>query len=271
VTSASIVTGCGSDDVLDAAFRAFGEPGASLAYCPPTFSIIPSLARVNGLRPLPLPLSLTALRAADPALIYLCAPNNPTGALLPEGFVETLLESTRGVLVLDEAYIDYADATSLVAAAPGLERLLVVRTLSKAWGLAGLRVGYAVGAPLLISELEKTRGPFKVGGLAELAAVAVLAVDGPWVQREIEAVRAGRAAFAQALRTRGFDPLPSQANFVLVPVPKDAEAVAARMRERGVSVRAFSRLVGIGEALRISIGPAPWMRACLTALEEAVQ
>jgi len=271
VTPASIVTGCGSDDVLDAAFRAFGEPGASLAYCPPTFSIIPSQARANGLRPLPLPLTLTALRAADPALIYLCAPNNPTGALLPEGFVETLLEGTRGVLVLDEAYIDYADSISLVGAAPGLERLLVVRTLSKAWGLAGLRVGYAVGAPSLISELEKTRGPYKVGGLAEQAAVAVLAGDGPWVQREIAAVRAGRAAFIQALRIRGFDPLPSQANFVLVPVPKVAEAVAARMRERGVSVRAFSRLEGIGEALRISIGPAPWMRACLTALEEAVQ
>jgi histidinol-phosphate/aromatic aminotransferase/cobyric acid decarboxylase-like protein len=219
---------------------------------------------------LPLPLTLAALRAADPALIYLCAPNNPTGALLPEGFVETLLETTRGILVLDEAYIDYAEAASLVAAAPGLERLLVVRTLSKAWGLAGLRVGYAVGAASLISEMEKTRGPFKVGALAELAAVEVLANDGPWVEREIAAVRAEREAFTQALRRRGFAPLASQANFTLVPVA-DAQQVAARMRERGVSVRPFSRLEGIGEALRISIGPAPWMQACLTALEEAVQ
>jgi histidinol-phosphate aminotransferase len=218
-----------------------------------------------------LPLDVEALAAADPAVIYLCSPNNPTGASLPEGFVEELLSRTRGVVVLDEAYIEYADNDSLVEAAPRLERLLVVRTLSKAWGLAGLRVGYAVGAPRLVAELEKTRGPYKVGGVAESAAMAALSSDGDWVEERVSEVRSERNAFTSALRAKGFAPLPSQANFVLVPVPGDAVAVAARMREHGVSVRAFSGLSGIGDALRISVGPAPWMQACLAALEGAVR
>jgi histidinol-phosphate aminotransferase len=267
----NLVTGCGSDDVLDATFRAFGEPGDVMAFCPPTFSIVSSFARANALVPTAVSLDVEALARSGARVIYLCSPNNPTGAMLPEGFVETLLTKTNAVVVLDEAYVEYASRESMVKRAPSLERLVVVRTLSKAFGLAGLRLGYAVGSAALIAQIEKTRGPYKVGGLSEAAGVAVLTKDGEWVQRGIDVVKSSRAAFIEALAAKGFRTLPTEANFVLVPLEPSATEVATRMRERGVSVRAFAALKGIGEAVRISIGTDAMMKTCLDALVEATR
>ena len=262
----AIVTGCGSDDLLDAAMRAFAEPGEVLAYCPPTFGIVPTFARTNGLTPLATALTVEALLAVDPRLIYLCAPNNPTGALLPEGFLEALLEQTSALVLLDEAYIDYARSPSRAGMASRSERLLVIRTMSKAFGLAGLRVGWGVGPPRLIAELEKARGPYKVGTLAERAAIAALTLDRAWVSERVCETLELRSRFVEALGAKGLWALPSEGNFVLVPVNEDAEGLAEKLRTRGVSVRAFSKLQGIGEALRITIGPWPAMAACLEAL-----
>ncbi len=267
----NLVTGCGSDDVLDATFRAFGEPGDVVAFCPPTFSIVSSFARANALIPTAVSLDVDALARSGARVIYLCSPNNPTGAVLPDGFVESLLSKTNAVVVLDEAYVEYASRESMVKRAPSLERLVVVRTLSKAFGLAGLRIGYAVGSAALIAQIEKTRGPYKVGGLSEAAGVAVLTKDREWVQRGVDVVKSSRAAFIEALRAKGFTSLPTEANFVLVPLEQSATEVASRMRERGVSVRAFSALKGVGDAVRISIGTDAMMKTCLEALVEATR
>lgn len=266
VAAENIVTGCGSDDLLDATMRAFAEPGEVLAYCPPTFGIVPTFARTNGVKPVATALTVDALLAAQPRIIYLCAPNNPTGALLPEGFLDALLQKTSAVVVLDEAYIDYASVPSRAVEAASSERLLVIRTMSKAFGLAGLRVGWAVGPPRLIGELEKARGPYKVGTVAERAALVTLTEERQWVADRVRETLALRARFIDALKAQGFTPLPSEGNFVLVPVSQDAERLADRMRERGVSVRAFPKLQGLGDAVRITIGPWPLLAACLEAL-----
>lgn len=262
----AIVTGCGSDDLLDATMRAFAAPGDVLAYCPPTFGIVPTFASTNGVVPVATALNVEALLAARPRLIYLCAPNNPTGALLPDGFLDSLLEQTEALVVLDEAYIDYARAPSRVGLAASAERLLVIRTMSKAFGLAGLRVGWAVSQPRLAAELEKARGPYKVGTVAERVAIAALTTDRAWVRQCVDETLEVRTRFTQALRAKGLLALPSEANFVLVPVKQDATKLADELRTRGVSVRAFSKLEGIGEALRITLGPWASMAACLEAL-----
>jgi histidinol dehydrogenase len=267
VTAECIVTGCGSDDVLDASCAAFAEPGEVLAYCPPTFGIVPTFARMNGLSPVATELSVAALAAVRPALIYLNTPNNPTGATVPHALVEELLERTGAVVLVDEAYLDFGKAPSLAARAVAHERLVVVRTLSKAFGLAGMRMGWAVAAPGTAAELEKTRGPYKVGGLAEAAALEALTKDRTWVRERAAEVVTLRGRFEEELKRRGHRPLPSEANFLLVPV-KGAEGVATRLREHRVSVRAFAGLPGIGDAVRISIGPWPMMQACLDALDE---
>lgn len=271
VEPSSVVTGCGSDDLIDATLRAFAEPGDVLAYCPPTFGIVPTFATANGLVPRAVRLDAGELARAGARVIYLCSPNNPTGAVLPEGLLDELLSRTSALVILDEAYADFMSVPSRVTEAATSPRLLVLRTMSKAFGLAGLRVGWAVASPAVITEVEKTRGPYKVGNVAERAAVSALTEDRAWVRACVRDTLALRSRFVSELEGRGLQPLPSQANFVLVPVAKSADAVADAMRAHGVSVRAFGRLPGIGEAVRITIGPWPQLEACLTALQEAIR
>jgi histidinol-phosphate/aromatic aminotransferase/cobyric acid decarboxylase-like protein len=171
-------------------------------------------------------------------------------------------------VILDEAYAEFSGSSCLDLASAS-DRVLVVRTMSKAFGLAGLRVGYAAGAPALVAEVEKSRGPYKVSTVAERAAVAALGHDQEWVAERVVDARASRERLTTSLRALGLAPLHSQANFVFVPIA-DAPGVARRMRERGVAVRAFQELPLVGDALRITAGPEPMMEQALTALAEAL-
>ncbi len=271
-----VVTGCGSDDVLDSSIRAFTEPGDRLAYPDPTFPMLPVFARMNGLEGVAVPLAedgdadAAGLLEPRARVTYLCSPNNPTGRATAPQRIERVLDAAAGVVILDEAYIEFASpqrSFAPVAAARG--NLLVTRTLSKAFGLAGLRIGYGIGSPEIVAEVEKSRGPYKVGGLTERAAMAALTEDREWVASRVAETLAHRVRFAEALRGLGLRPLDSSANFVLVPVPA-AAATAAAMRRAGVAVRAFPGLHRHGDALRISIGTWPQMERALAALGGAL-
>lgn len=267
-----IVTGCGSDDVLDSAVRAFAEPGDTIAYPDPSFAMMPIFAQMNGLTAVPVPMTgshdvdAPGYAAADARVAYVCSPNNPTGGALRRTAIEQIVADARGVVIVDEAYAEFA-ATNVLDLARTSSRVLVSRTLSKAFGLAGLRVGYAVGNPALVAEVEKSRGPYKVNGIAQRAAVAALTDDRGWVAARVREAIENRERFSRALRAMGFVPLPSEANFVLVPVP-DAQRIDHALRERGVAVRPFVALPRIGDALRISVGPWEMLDACLRALGE---
>ena len=273
VASGEVVTGCGSDDVLDSTFRAFAEPGDAIAFPDPTFSMIPVFARVNGLVPIAVPLApdrdldFDAMLATGARIIYLCSPNNPTGIIADAAGIERVLERAPGIVVLDEAYTEFC-GRSFAARAPSHGRLVVSRTMSKAFGLAGLRFGYATASSALVTEIEKARGPYTTNGPAERAVLAALTDDLPWVRERAAEAVAVRERFAAALRVAGFEPLASGANFLLVPV-EGATDVARRMRERGVAVRSFDQLPRIGDALRISIGPWPLMQRVLDTFVEA--
>ena len=271
-----IVTGCGSDDVIDATMRAFAEPGERVAFATPTFSMIPVFARINGLVPVGVPLladfdvDADALLATEARVIYLCSPNNPTGTLASADSIRRVVERARGVVILDEAYAEFADE-SYASRAPGWGggRVLVARTLSKAFGLAGLRVGYGVGAAALVREIEKARGPYKVTAVAERAACAALDEDLAWVREHATLARENRERLATALRALGLAPLPSSANFLLVPSPRSAEWARALLG-RGVAVRLMRALPTFGDALRIGVGPWPMMERLLDALGGAL-
>lgn len=268
-----IVTGCGSDDVLDSAIRAFAEPGDRVAVPDPSFAMIPIFARMNGLEPVLVPLrggtalDADAMLATGARVIYLCSPNNPTGNLLDADAIRRVVREAPGVVIVDEAYAEFAERNALDLARES-DRVLVCRTMSKAFGLAGLRVGYMVGAPALVAEVEKSRGPYKVSALAERVAHAALTEDMAWVRARADEAVANRERLAGELRRRGLAPLPSQSNFVLVPLAS-AAAIGARMRALGVAVRPFPALAGIGDALRISVGPWETMETCLDALDQA--
>src|SRR6185503_14409387 len=143
------------------------------------------------------------------------------------------------LVVLDEAYADFAPE-SLIAEAPSIPHLLVTKTLSKAFGLAGFRIGFAVGTPQVAREVEKSRGPYKVSRIAEKAAVAALDDKEGWVKRTIAEAIANRAKLFAALDERGLKPIPSCANFLLFQVPDgSARAWNEALRAQGVAIRPF--------------------------------
>lgn len=267
-----VATGCGSDDLLDSAFRAAGEPGDRITFGEPTFSMVAIFARMNGMEPVGLPWlpghppDPEALLAPDPALVYLCRPNNPTGEVVPVEWVERLLGAvgpTGPIVLLDEAYADFA-GDSFLRRAPDHPRLLVLRTLSKSFGLAGLRVAFAVGSQEVIEEVEKSRGPYKVNRLAESAAAAALADDSGWVEGILRDTRDNRGWLEGELVRRGVRLLPSGGNFLLGQV-RDAAAVTAALRALGVAIRPFPGLAGFGDGIRVSIGPRPLLERFLEA------
>ena len=278
-----IVTGCGSDDVLDAAMRAFGSPGDRIAFSSPTFSMIPLFARLNGLEPVPVPFAgtfdLDAERLVDAGakITYLCAPNNPTATPVSRAAVEFVATRASGIVVLDEAYAEFAPE-SYADLVGRCERLLVVRTFSKAFGLAGLRVGYAAGTASVVNMVERARGPYKVSVLGERAAHAALAdADDAlgWVRRHARLAVEIRERVATALTTIGLAPLPSAANFLCIPA-SNASVLAAQLRARNVLVRCFTglprepRALADAQGSALRVGMASWdaMQRFLDTLAE---
>ena len=284
VPGVGVVTGCGSDDVLDSAMRAFGAPGSRITFAAPTFSMIPTFARLNGLEVVALPLTdrfdVDAERLVDSgaAITYLCTPNNPTATALSRETVEYVASHARGLVIIDEAYAEFAPET-FVGLVARHERLLVARTFSKAFGLAGLRVGYGIASDDVVSLVQRARGPYKVNAMAERAALASLGESEDalgWVRRHASLAVEMRERLSDGLRAIGLEPLPSAANFVLV-AAHDARALAAQLRARGILVRALSGLprdlpaldASGGAALRIGVGPWITMQGVLDALAEA--
>lgn len=272
VTADDVVTGCGSDNVLDAAMRAFAGPGARVAFCAPTFVMVPKFATLAGATPVALPfrpdgdIDAEALLAADAAITYVCAPNNPTGVQPSDAAVAQVMAHARGLVIVDEAYAEFS-GRSWAGEARAHGRLLVCRTMSKAYGMAGLRAGYGVARADVVAAIERARGPYTLNALAERAAAAALREDGAWIAEHAHLAVQTRERLAEALRALGYAPLPSAANFLCLPLA-GAPVMAARLRERGLLVRAFTALPGVGDALRITVGPWTIMQRLLDALAE---
>jgi histidinol-phosphate aminotransferase len=274
VTPDMIVTGCGSDDVLDCTMRAFGDPGDQLVHPAPSFGMIPIFSKLNGLHPVGVPLTDTfdadaeAMLAVQAKITYLCSPNNPTGNAFSREMIEQVADQAAGLVIIDEAYAEFARANCLELLRRS-RNVLITRTMSKAFGLAGLRVGYGVADPAVIAEIEKSRGPYKVNAIAERAAAAALMEDRVWVDVHVREVLNNRAQLIDELRALDLSPLPSDANFVFVPVT-GAVQIDQRMRERGVAVRAFEQLPNLGDALRIAVGPWTMLERCISVLREVI-
>lgn len=277
-----VTTGCGSDGVLDATLRAYGEVNARVAIPEPTFPMAAVFARINALEPVLLSLDgsgqpdAVAIARSKPNLVYLCSPNNPLGTTCDTARVERIAAETEGLVIVDEAYAEFSGGT-LVPLTERHRNLLVTRTMSKAFGLAGLRVGYAVGSPDVIANIERARGPYTVSALGAAAAAAALRRDVGWMRDCARAAVHARDALERALRVRGLNALPSAANFVLVPVT-GASGLAGALAERGVSVRAFTGLRSTlpalratrGDALRITVAPPAETLVLLDALDAAL-
>lgn len=258
-----VVTGCGSDDLLDSALRALSGPDKTLGFHDPTFTMIETFGWMNGLEAVDL--TRTEQR---PGVLYLCRPNNPTGDCLPASEVERYLKRPETPWVLlDEAYVEFG-ADTLVSWVERYPNLVVFRTLSKLYGLAGARIGYCIADPEVATEIRKSRGPYKVSRLAEKLALAAVEDGSGWVDAVSREVTENRQRLLARLAALGMPALPSEANFVLLPLSGSLRAreVAARAERLGVRFRPFSDLPGVGEALRVTIGPWEQMERAIEVL-----
>jgi histidinol-phosphate aminotransferase len=263
-----VLVGNGSDEVLALCARAFVEPDGEVGFFQPSYSLYPVLAAIEGLATRPLELG-PAFEWAMPAyydadLFYLTNPNAPTGLLHPRAEVEAFARRSKGVVLVDEAYVDFA-REHLMDLAMALPNVVVARTLSKSFSLAGLRVGYAVGPEALIDALYKVKDSYNVGMLAQALADAALS-DPEHMRANAARIRTTRERVAGELRKRGFTVFPSEANFLWAKPPRQtAREVFEHLRVRRIFVRYFAG-PRTGDYLRVTVGTDAEMDAFLAAL-----
>ena len=266
----------GSNEVLLQLLQLYGGPGRSALIFRPGYSMYPELCRTTGTRAVvaPLPadgrLRVEGVAAAvddhDPDLVLLANPNNPTGALVGPDVVRALHDAQRGLLVVDEAYIEFApDASSVRPLLAELPRLVISRTFSKAFRLAGLRLGYLLAPAQVVEDLHKVRLPYHLDALTQTAGLVALEQESAFLdQRRITAEE--RERIATHLRALpGVEVVPSAANFLLFvsPVPDTFQ----RLLDLGVLVRDVSSSVGSEGALRVTVGTAEENDRFLAAMD----
>lgn len=276
VSPGQILVGNGSDEVLDLLFRVFCEPGRSnVITLPPTYGMYGVLAGVNDIEVREVPLDefwqpdvpeIEARTDEHTRMIFFCSPNNPTGNLMKEGKIRQILERFPGLVVIDEAYIDFAEANSWASVLNDHPNLVVVQTLSKAYGLAGARVGYALTAPGIITWLNAVKPPYNVNLLSQELALKVLK-EPKAANRLLSELKVERAWLSQQLEQLSFIErvYPSEANFILIRVD-DAEKRYKQLLDMGIVVRNRSTLYGCHNTLRITIGTPEENRTVINQL-----
>jgi histidinol-phosphate aminotransferase len=262
-----VLIGNGSDELIGLLCATFGEPRdartrGSVLYPSPSFVVYRIAAVAHGLEPLEVPLGprfapdedalLAAVADRQPNLVFLATPNNPTGTVWPRETVTRLVtEHPEVITVVDEAYLAYGDARSCSDLALSHPHCLVLGTLSKI-GLAALRVGYLIGRPEVLTEVDKVRPRYNLSAPDQLAAEVVLPSHQAELEGHLDEVRQERARLSASLGQLGIEVFPSGANFLLVKA-RAATALAAALAVRGVMVRCFDQGALLG-CLRITIG-----------------
>ena len=281
VAMQNVILGGGSTELIDLAARALLNHGDEGVTAEGSFPMYYISIRAAGARLVAVPLrqhryDLEALaRNVTPRtkLVYIANPNNPTGTMFTadefDAFLERVSGTTNTIVVLDEAYYEYVER-------PGYSRsvdlvrdgrnLLVLRTFSKVYGLAGLRIGYGTGPAELLAAMNKVRSPFNTSSIAQVAAMAALD-DAEHVRRSVESNRAGLEQLSTGLAAMGISFVPSVTNFVLVDVGSDAAAVADELMKLGVIVRPM-RWMGFPNAIRVTVGTHAENEKFLAALAQ---
>ncbi|MEP0842064.1 MAG: histidinol-phosphate transaminase [Phycisphaerae bacterium] len=268
----NVICGNGMDDILNMTVRAFSGPEAALVYPTPTYTLYAVLAAIEAsiVREVPFPpdfsLPLEGLVRARGRVTYLANPNSPTGTFVPAEQVGKLADALDGVLCIDEAYVDFAeeDCLDLARTRPNV---LVMRTLSKGYSLAGLRFGFAIGDEALIRGLMKVKDSYNVDAIAIAAAAAALE-DQAHREQTRRKVIAERERLAAALAGLGLPALPSRSNFLLAACTRpSARQLYEALKARRILVRYFNQ-PGIDDKLRITVGTPEQNDALIAALAD---
>ena len=264
VNSKNIFIGNGSDEAIDLLFRAFCEPGKDSALImPPTYGMYKVAADINDVNIIEAPLTdefqietEEVINSITPntKLIFICSPNNPSGNLLNRDSIQKILKQFNGVVVVDEAYIDFANEESWISELERFNNLIVLQTFSKAWGLASIRVGMAYGNEQIISVLNKIKYPYNVNGVSQ--QIVLDALDNESKKNEVVGkIVSERKKLVEALSALNIIEyiFPSESNFLLAKV-NGANKVYEYLLENKIIVRNRSNMINCAECLRLTIG-----------------
>lgn len=269
-----ILVGNGSDDLLNILVRACAELGRPVVYPMPTYVLYRTLAQMQPAETVEIPygadyrLPIEQLVAANGAITFIASPNSPSGHTVPISDLRQLANRLSGVLVVDEAYVDFAEETALplVQECPNV---MVLRTLSKGYSLAGLRLGFGIGNPALLSGLFKVKDSYNIDAIACLVGAAAMR-DQTYKNACAEKVKASRARLAVDLKQLGFHVWDSQTNFFLTQPPQgNAESIYRALKQRGILVRYFQQ-PGLDDKLRITVGTEAQNQQLIEALVHLV-
>ncbi|MDF7807362.1 histidinol-phosphate transaminase [Pontiellaceae bacterium B12219] len=269
----NVFVGNGSDEVLALCIRSFVEREGAVGYFDPSYSLYPILADIEDVEKRPVALTPAfgwkMPKDYDASLFFLTNPNAPTSLKYTRSDVESFVKDFGGVVLIDEAYADFADENCMDLALEN-KNVLVARTLSKSYSLAGIRLGYCVGSAELIGAMFKIKDSYNVNYLTqEVARVAVL--DQDTMKANVSAIVETRRMVAEKLSTLGFEVADSQTNFLWVkPLGIGAEPLFNALRKKNIIVRYFAKDEQTKEYLRVTIGTAPEMLRFLDAVEEIV-
>jgi histidinol-phosphate aminotransferase len=278
VTTDQLLLGNGSDEVLDLLIRVFCEPYKdAIISLPPTYGMYRVLAGINAVENIEIPLTEDFEADVETILdnsgdrtkiLFLCSPNNPTGNSLKRTDVIRLLEEFPGMVVVDEAYIDFSSAEGYVPELNKYPNLVVTQTLSKAFGMAGIRLGICLAHPEVVNYMKRVKPPYNVNELTQQRAFAAIE-DLNRTRKEISALIKGREQLAEGLSRIAFvkKVFPSDANFVLARVD-DAETRYRQLLERGIVVRDRSSQHLCENTLRFTVGTPEEIQGLLQTLEE---
>ncbi len=268
----------GSNEVLQHVLQAFGGPGRSVLGFPPTYSMHPIIAEATGTKwvtaerdaeyAISPETAVAAIEQHKPNVVFFCAPNNPTGTGVSLETIAAAYEATDGIVLIDEAYIEFAPESypSAMALLEGRERLLISRTMSKAFAFAGARVGYLIADPAVVDALRLVRLPYHLSALTQAAAVAALG-HSEIMLAMVDEIRSQRDRLLRELPARGYPVTPSVANFVLFSGVTNPQETFQGLLDQGVLVRD----VGIAHSLRVTAGTEAETTAFLDALDRLAQ
>ena len=262
-----VFVGNGSDEILSLMAKVFVEDDESIGSLDPSYSLYKTLAAIRDVKWVGVPVSRNPKPDPRCSLFLWTNPNAPTGEFAEPKTIAAFARRFPGVVVVDEAYADFARGNAMsFATAPRNRNVIVMRTFSKSYSLAGLRVGFCVGPKDLIAALYKAKDSYNVDAVAQAVALAAFK-DRAYHRRTVAKVVKTRKAFSKALAKRGWDVIPSEANFVFAKPPSPAKAaeVFAMLKARGIFVRYFAGPL-TGDRLRITIGTDDQMKALLAAL-----
>jgi histidinol-phosphate aminotransferase len=253
-----VIVGNGSDDVLNVLIRSCGEGAArKIVYPMPTYVLYRTLAEMQPAEVVEVPygedfkLPIEALVAANGAVTFIATPNSPSGHSVPLEDLRELARRVSGVVAIDEAYADFAEYTA-IDLVKEFDNVIVLRTMSKGYSLAGLRLGFGVANPALLAGLFKVKDSYNIDAVAIAVGTASMR-DQAYKNECAKKVKVSRSKLAIDLKNLGFIPLESHGNFILATAPKDAEGLYLGLKERGILVRYFKQS-GLDDKLRITVG-----------------